>query len=372
MVLNVCGNVDLLYVLSMIRGIVGFMKIIAPVILIIMSMVDVLRAVISSNQEQLSKNLKRIPNRIMICAVILLLPTIFEFVIDSVDSSNQSIACFQSATSENVQVAYQDLALTLITRAEEENAAGDYNKARLTLAGVSEVTPRINDEMVRSTLIDRARTLETQIENNNRIVINTVTVPDYSSSTGSTGGGGGHSFTIEGSTGGGGGHGFGEYQINNRTFINSPRLAMQLVSVDEGTFGGSLVMRALNYLGVPYVYGGNDMNSGIDCSGFTQQLFAQYNVSIPRTANAQGLSSQFITVQGGISNAKPGDLLFYPNNSGGYRHVAIYAGLVDGVPSRIHASGGGGCPNRTDVACEVVLEKGVGSDLTLIKRLPNT
>ena len=65
-----------------------------------------------------------------------------------------------------------------------------------------------------------------------------------------------------------------------------------------------------------YVYGGNSLSSGVDCSGFVQQIFAHYGVSLPRTSGAQGSSGRSIS----SGDMEPGDIIYY----GG--HVAIYIG----------------------------------------------
>lgn len=72
---------------------------------------------------------------------------------------------------------------------------------------------------------------------------------------------------------------------------------------------------AMKYLGTPYVYGGTSPN-GFDCSGFTQYVYRQAGVSLPRTSGAQSRAGQYVS----LSNIKSGDLLYGPG------HVGIYIG----------------------------------------------
>ncbi|GAA2027968.1 C40 family peptidase [Pseudokineococcus marinus] len=81
--------------------------------------------------------------------------------------------------------------------------------------------------------------------------------------------------------------------------------------------GGSVLDIAAQYVGTPYSYGGTTP-AGFDCSGFTQYVFAQAGISLPRTAAAQGAAGQRVS----RSEAQPGDLAV--TSDGG--HVGIYAG----------------------------------------------
>ena len=58
--------------------------------------------------------------------------------------------------------------------------------------------------------------------------------------------------------------------------------------------------------GVPYVWGGEDLSTGVDCSGFTQQIYKAFNISIPRTSAEQAECGRVVE----FKDAKPGDLLF--------------------------------------------------------------
>ena len=92
----------------------------------------------------------------------------------------------------------------------------------------------------------------------------------------------------------------------------------------------SLVSNALQYVGGRYVWGGESLKSGVDCSGFTMKIYEQYGVYLPHSADAQ---KNMGTRVASLSEAQPGDLVFY--GSGGYaNHVGIYMG--DG--QLVHAS----------------------------------
>ncbi len=84
----------------------------------------------------------------------------------------------------------------------------------------------------------------------------------------------------------------------------------------------SIVTSALQYVGNPYVYGGNNPNTGVDCSGFTRYVLGNIaGVYLNRTAAEQSSQGRSVSAQ----EARPGDLVFYSNGSS-VNHVAIYIG----------------------------------------------
>lgn len=83
----------------------------------------------------------------------------------------------------------------------------------------------------------------------------------------------------------------------------------------------SLISTAYDYVGVPYVFGGTTP-WGFDCSGYTQYVFRQIGVDIPRTADAQYYSYLKVSA----SNLQPGDLVFFETYEPGPSHCGIYIG----------------------------------------------
>lgn len=78
---------------------------------------------------------------------------------------------------------------------------------------------------------------------------------------------------------------------------------------------------AKEFLGNPYVWGGTSLTNGADCSGFVMSIFKKYGVNLPRNSRSQANSGTTISV----SEAQPGDLIFYGNGKS-INHVAIYIG----------------------------------------------
>lgn len=107
---------------------------------------------------------------------------------------------------------------------------------------------------------------------------------------------------------------------NNKVYTYTYTTTRTLLSSDEAR--GEVLQYAKKFLGNPYVWGGTSLTNGCDCSGFAQQIFANFGYILPRTSRQQAKAGTRIPVQ----EAKPGDLLFYQRESGFIYHVMIYLG----------------------------------------------
>ena len=92
--------------------------------------------------------------------------------------------------------------------------------------------------------------------------------------------------------------------------------------VTRGAFDGyALVGTALSLRGAPYRNGGTDPQ-GFDCSGFTQYVFSQYGLSLPREVREQYRVGKSVKAE----DLAPGDILFFTTTAPGPSHVAIAIG----------------------------------------------
>ncbi|WP_374662844.1 C40 family peptidase [Inhella sp.] len=86
-----------------------------------------------------------------------------------------------------------------------------------------------------------------------------------------------------------------------------------------------MVHAAMGFLGVPYVRGGNDVEQGLDCSGFTRLMFERtLGLVLPRRAEEQARLSTLVTIP--RDQLKPGDLVFFNTMRRTFSHVGIYVG----------------------------------------------
>ena len=85
----------------------------------------------------------------------------------------------------------------------------------------------------------------------------------------------------------------------------------------------NLVVTAMGFLGVPYRRGGNNAETGFDCSGFVRAMYEQtIGLVLPRRANEQAAATQTIDKK----DLQPGDLVFFNTMKRAFSHVGIYVG----------------------------------------------
>lgn len=97
--------------------------------------------------------------------------------------------------------------------------------------------------------------------------------------------------------------------------------------------GEEIVAYAEQFIGTPYVWGGTNLNTGVDCSGFVYAVFRDFGISLNRSSAS--MASNGVAVS--KSELQAGDLVFF--NTGGnstISHVGIYMG--DG--NYIHSTDG--------------------------------
>lgn len=99
------------------------------------------------------------------------------------------------------------------------------------------------------------------------------------------------------------------------------RLEQVGVTVRDRT--AELVVNAMGLMGVPYRRGGNDADTGFDCSGFVRSVYEQsIGLLLPRKASDQAAATEKI----GRKDLQPGDLVFFNTMRRAFSHVGIYVG----------------------------------------------
>lgn len=111
-----------------------------------------------------------------------------------------------------------------------------------------------------------------------------------------------------------------------------------------GVSGGAVVSYASQFVGGKYVWGGNSLTSGVDCSGFVVQVYAHFGINLSGARSSAALRGVGKAVS--YDSMKAGDIVCYSG------HVGIYTGagtIVEAQSSRA------GITNSRSVNCKSIL-----------------
>ena len=130
--------------------------------------------------------------------------------------------------------------------------------------------------------------------------------------------------------------------LSERGLVSQIGSQLSVVKDKAGDQAAGMVEQAMGLLGVPYRRGGNNENTGFDCSGFVRHLYEKsVGQILPRRAVDQARATEVIE----RDELKPGDLVFFNTMRRTFSHVGIYVG--DG--KFIHAPRAGKAVNIDDM-----------------------
>jgi len=133
--------------------------------------------------------------------------------------------------------------------------------------------------------------------------------------------------------------------------------------------GAAVARSALDWLGVPYVWGGRT-ELGVDCSGLVQAVYAVHGVPLPRDSHAQRDADPGREVPAtdphdpGTPPPEPGDLLFFAPEGRGITHVALSLGGW----RVLHAASSNGRVAVDDLTAERPLARRLGGSIVACTR----
>ncbi len=86
---------------------------------------------------------------------------------------------------------------------------------------------------------------------------------------------------------------------------------------------GNMLLQSISLIGIPYRWGGNSPETGMDCSGFIRYLYkTSLGINLPRTSAEMARVGKRIN----YDSIEPGDLLFFNTRRGSNTHVGMYIG----------------------------------------------
>lgn len=114
-------------------------------------------------------------------------------------------------------------------------------------------------------------------------------------------------------------------KTNNKSSTSSKKATGPAAKSTGGTKSGRAIADyGLQFVGNPYVYGGTSLTNGADCSGFTQSVYKNFGISLPRSSSSQASWGTAVD----YSDIQPGDLVCYAGHVG----ISIGGGQI------VHAS----------------------------------
>lgn len=96
----------------------------------------------------------------------------------------------------------------------------------------------------------------------------------------------------------------------------SAEIVSMINSASGSAKGKEIASFACRFIGNPYVPGGTSLTNGADCSGFTQAVYREFGISIPRNSTSQRSYGTGVS----YADAQPGDIVCYAG------HVGLYIG----------------------------------------------
>lgn len=196
----------------------------------------------------------------------------------------------EKAELEEVQQSYQEQQASYESMiAEKQSQMSDFDAqlaSAQSLAAQYKATVDEQNEIIRQ---EQAAAAAAAAQNNNNNKGNNTTTANNNNGS-NTGG----DSTTGGSTGGGG--------------LNPP--------FSTSVSGSDVVSYACQFIGNPYVWGGESLTNGADCSGFIKSVYANFGISLPHSSVALQRAGSEVSYE----NAQPGDIVCYAG------HVAIYMG----------------------------------------------
>ena len=109
-------------------------------------------------------------------------------------------------------------------------------------------------------------------------------------------------------------------------YARASKVAMlpQVVRQSNTSSRAAAAKKGLNYIGTPYVWGGDNISSGIDCSGFVKKLYGDIGINLPRTAAEQAKVGTPIQR---LEDLRAGDrLYFWEKKRATIGHTGLYLG----------------------------------------------
>jgi len=157
-----CDIPEFLNAIVLFKRILLLIQILAPIVLVVVSGIDIIKAVMAGNSDEIMKHVHKIPRRLLSLSVVYLAPLVINLGVSLAQDVSEYSECYNKATEENVLIAYQNKAEELISIAEKE-------KTRKAVSDAKGYLYRISDEDLKKALTLRADKVLASIKQKEKI-----------------------------------------------------------------------------------------------------------------------------------------------------------------------------------------------------------
>ena len=140
MILSICSQGNILSIMIIARAILNLFQIGAPIILIIMLSVDILKAVTGKDPGDISKKIAMVPKRLGAAALCYFVPTLIAFTMNVVAETFEYASCFTDATPDNLYIVRMNEADSKVAIAEKDVTRGALDEAQSALLKLTDET----------------------------------------------------------------------------------------------------------------------------------------------------------------------------------------------------------------------------------------
>ena len=311
-VINCGGLNEVPYVpLRFVGRVINIIKVVTPIVLIIMGMVDMARATTANSEKDMDASRKRFMKRIvyavMVFFVISVVQLLFSILKTSVfKNENNLLGCMTCVLGGECDTKDLDITSSNSDGSSKSNNTSESSKSGKKVTSIK-ITNKKTEIKEGDSYTLKVDVKPTSAENKKLNYKSSKTGVATISSTGKIKG------KKEGTT-----------TITVQSASNkSKKQTFKLTVIDPlDAKREEVVKYAKKFKGNKYVYGGTSLTNGTDCSGFTMSVYKHFGYNLPRTSGSQSSYGKKVS---SLSDAKPGDLLFYSNGTR-INHVALYMG----------------------------------------------
>ena len=314
-VINCGGLNEVPYVpLRFVGRVINIIKVVTPIVLIIMGMVDMARATTANSEKDMDASRKRFMKRIVYAVMVFFVISVVQLLFSILQTSvfkneNNLLGCMTCVLGGECDT--KDLDITSSNSDGSNKSNNNSESSSSSKSGKKVTSIKITNKKTEIKEGDsytlKVDVKPTSAENKKLNYKSSKTGVATISSTGKIKG------KKEGTT-----------TITVQSASNkSKKQTFKLTVIDPlDAKREEVVKYAKKFKGNKYVYGGTSLTNGTDCSGFTMSVYKHFGYNLPRTSGSQSSYGKKVS---SLSDAKPGDLLFYSNGTR-INHVALYMG----------------------------------------------